>query len=46
VPLFHDTRGAAYHHVPDVLRLQWMLALKILESLDHSLMRDMRGIGF
>ena len=46
VPLFHDARGAANNHPRDVLRLQWMLAWKILDRLDHSLMRDMSRIGF
>src|SRR5215467_27211 len=46
VPLFHDTRGTANHHARDMLRLQWMLALKSLNCLDYSLMCDMRGIGF
>jgi len=46
VPIFHDARGAAHHHPRDVLRLQGMLALKILDRLDYSLMRDMGCIGF
>ena len=46
VPLFHDTRCAANNHACDVLWLQWMLTLKILDRLDHSLMGDMGRIGF
>ncbi len=46
VALFHDARGAADHHACDVRRLQWLLSLKILDGLDHGLMRDMGRIGF